>query len=80
MLPDLFIYYSHMEKEIEKKPPEFPITSNSKYLYFMYIFTLKPIYCGRMMTLVIMLSYTGILRPAGRKALCVFCNVESVLF
>lgn len=36
MLPDLFIYYSHMEKEIEKKPPEFPITSNSKYLYFMY--------------------------------------------
>lgn len=25
-----------------------------------------------MMILVIMLSYTGILRPAGRKALCVF--------
>uniref|UniRef100_A0A3B4HB48 ADAMTS/ADAMTS-like Spacer 1 domain-containing protein n=1 Tax=Pundamilia nyererei TaxID=303518 RepID=A0A3B4HB48_9CICH len=36
-------------------------------------------YCGRMMILVIMLSYTGILRPAGRKALCVFCNVESCI-
>uniref|UniRef100_A0A3Q4MX47 ADAMTS/ADAMTS-like Spacer 1 domain-containing protein n=1 Tax=Neolamprologus brichardi TaxID=32507 RepID=A0A3Q4MX47_NEOBR len=36
-------------------------------------------YCGRMMILVIMLSYTGILRPAGRKALCVFCNVESCM-